>query len=123
MGGKHSHHLRQVLQEYYEIPEYLKGKKFAGIDLEWNYYAKQNDRTFRLSIKGYIERVLLRFYHKSPTKTQLSPHKHREIHYVSKVQVSPEEADSPSLDAKGIKRVQDIVGALIFYGRAVNKWC
>ena len=29
--------------------------------------------------------------------------------------------DSPSLDPKGIKRVQSIVVALLFYGRAVDK--
>ena len=28
--------------------------------------------------------------------------------------------DIPSLDAKGIKRVQNIVGALLFYGQAVD---
>ena len=36
-GGKHAHHLHQVLQEYYEISEDWKGEKFAGIELEWNY--------------------------------------------------------------------------------------
>ena len=29
--------------------------------------------------------------------------------------------DSLSIDVKGIKRVQDIVGALLLYGRAVDK--
>ena len=35
--------------------------------------------------------------------------------------MAPEEVDNPNLDAKGIKRVQYIVGALIFYGQAVDK--
>ena len=34
--------------------------------------------------------------------------------------MAPEEVDSPSLDAKGIKYVQSFVGALLFYGRAVD---
>ena len=104
-----------VLQEYYEISEDWKVKQFPGIDLGWNYAANHNDRTCRLKIKGYIERVLLRFDHKIPNKPQISPYKHREIHYGAKVQVAPEEVDSPSLDAKGTKLVQDILGALIFY--------
>ena len=34
--------------------------------------------------------------------------------------MTPEEVNSPSLDSKGIKRVQAIVGALLFYGREVD---
>ena len=48
MRVKHAHHLRQVLQEYDEISEDWKVNKFSGIDLEWNYAAKQNERTCRL---------------------------------------------------------------------------
>ena len=45
LGVEHAHHLRQVLQEYYEISEDWKGTKFIGIDLECNYVDKHNDRT------------------------------------------------------------------------------
>ena len=120
MGGEHAHHLHQVLQEYYKISEDWKGNIFAGLDLEWNYAAKHNDRTCRLYIKGYIERALLRFDHRIPTKTHLLPHKHHETNYGAKIQVAPAEVDSPLLDAKGIKRVQAIVVALLFYGLAVD---
>ena len=58
---------------------------FSGIELEWNYSPVYNDRTCCLSIKGYIEIILTQFGHNCPTKTQLSPHKHREIHYEAKV--------------------------------------
>ena len=108
-----------VLQEYYEISEDWKVKQFPGIDLGWNYAANHNDRTCRLEIKGYIERFLLRFDHKNTTKPQLLPNNHREIHYGAKVQAVPEEVYSPSLDAKGIKRVHAIVGALLFFGQSV----
>ena len=35
--------------------------------------------------------------------------------------MTSEEVDSPIFDAKGIKRVQAVVGVLLFYGRAVDK--
>ena len=35
--------------------------------------------------------------------------------------MSPEEVNSPSLNATGIKRVQAIVGVVLFYGREVDK--
>ena len=34
--------------------------------------------------------------------------------------MAPEEVESPSLDDKGIKRVQDILRSLIFYGQEVD---
>ena len=34
--------------------------------------------------------------------------------------MSPEDVDIPSLDAKDIKRVQPIVGALLFHGKEVD---
>ena len=120
VGGGYAHHRRQCLQEYDEITEDWKGNKFPGIDLEWNYAAKYNDCTCRLKIIGYNEKVLLWFDHKSPTKPQILPHKHRETHYGSKVQVDPREVNSPSRDTKGIKHVQAILIALLFYGRAVD---
>ena len=48
------------------------------------------------------------------------PHRHREIVYGDKEQLTQEEDTSPALDAAGIKRVQAIVGALLYYARAVD---
>ena len=36
------------------------------------------------------------------------------------MQYAAEDDDSPPLDSDGILRVQSIVGAMMFYGRAVN---
>ena len=55
-----------------------------------------------------------------PTKSQISPHKHREIHYGAKVQLTQKEDVSPKLDKAGILRVQAIVGSALFNGRSVN---
>ena len=55
-----------------------------------------------------------------PTKPQIYPHCHREIVYGAKEQLTPEKDTSPALNAAGIKRVQDIVGALLYYARAVD---
>ena len=55
-----------------------------------------------------------------PAKKQLSPHKHREIVYGAKQQYAHVESASPSLDEKGVQRVQEIMGSCLFYGRAVD---
>jgi hypothetical protein len=70
---------------------------------------------------GYITNVRIRFNHPDPVKPQHSPHKHRDIVYGAKAQLIADEIDnSPPLDAAGIKTVQEIVGCLLFYGRAVD---
>ena len=75
--------------------------------------------TCRISIKGYIERILTLFGHNCPTKPQLSPHKHREIYYGAKLQEAPEEVTIPLLDSNSIKRHQDIVVSVLFCVPAV----
>ena len=96
------------------------GKKFAGIDLKWTYVTTHKARSCRLSIKNYIRDLLFRVGHPTPTKPQLSPHKHRKIVYGAKEQHTHRAPPSPKLDEKGVKRVQEVVGALLFYGRAVD---
>ena len=110
----------KTLEKDYDITTDWEGTKFAGSDLAWNYHAQHADRTCRISMKGYIEKVLLKYYHPFPKKPQLSPHKHRKISYGAKEQLVPEEDTSPPLDIQGTKRVQGIVGALLYYARAVD---
>ena len=72
-------------------------------------------------MKGYIAKVLLEYGHPFPKKLQLSPHRHREISYGAQEQLAPEDDISPPLESQGTKRVQGIVGALLYYARAVDK--
>ena len=75
----------------------------------------------RLHIKGYIEIIFTIFGHKRLTKPKISPHKHCEIQYKSKAQEAQKEVTSPILEATVIKYIQAIVGAVLFYGRSVEK--
>ena len=121
VGKEHALHLLKTLEMDYEITTDWDGTKFAGINLAWNYHARHANRTCRISTKGYIAKVLLKYGHPIPKKPQLSPHKHQEILYGAKEQLSPEDDTSPRLDSQGTKRVQGIVGNLLYYARAVEK--
>ena len=46
---------------------------------------------------------------------QLNQHKHQEINYGIKYQLSPVEDTSPALDAAGVKTIQAIICALLYY--------
>ena len=58
--------------------------------------------------------------HPNPRRPQKSPHKWREIDYGSKIQLAPDEDDSKPLDEEGIRWVQMVIGALLYYRRDVD---
>ena len=68
----------------------------------------------------YITKVLIKYGYPIPNKPQLSPHKHREVIYGAKEQLAPEDDTTPPLDIQGTNRAQGIVGALLYYARAVD---
>ena len=69
---------------------------------------------------GYILELRNKYGHLTPKKPQHSPHKHRPIDYVATHQLVQPNDYSPPLNDKGIKRVQGIVGALLYILIAVN---
>ena len=119
-GKQHVPHLLKILEQNYEITTDWEGEKFAGIDLALYYNDKHANRTYRISMNGYIEKVLLKYVQSRPSKAQLSPYKHREVIYGAKDQLTHEDEKSPPLDNQGKKRIQSIVSAFLYYGRAVE---
>ena len=115
-GQRHAHHLLEALQNDYKVTTDWSGSKFAGIDLKWDYQR----RTCRLTMKSYITDLLCKYNHQPPAKPQHAPHAHRDIIYGAKEQLLPETDTSPPLDETGIKRIQGIVGSLLYYARAVD---
>ena len=69
---------------------------------------------------GYILDLRNKYGHLPPKKPQYLLHKYRPIKYITKQQIVQTADTSPSLDDKFIKRVQGIVGALLYVGRAVK---
>ena len=70
---------------------------------------------------GYILDIRNKYGHLTPKKPQYLPHKHRTIDFGAKKQIVQPTDTIPSLDDKGINRVQGIMGALLYVRRAVNR--
>ena len=102
VGRQHAHFLQKVLEAHYTITMDWEGKMFSGIDLHCNYASKNTERTCRISMDGYIDKLLIKYNHTRPTKPQLSPHCHREIVYGVKEKLNRAKDTSPALDAAGI---------------------
>jgi hypothetical protein len=116
IGKENADHLLNALKETYEVTEDWSGKLYCGISLDW-YYKK---KTVDMSMPGYIANALHKIQHKTPDRPQHTPYPSRTPQYGSKVQLTPEIFDSPVLTPQGKKRIQQVVGALLYYGRATD---
>jgi hypothetical protein len=109
-------HLLTALQTSYKVSIDWEGERYCGLILKWEYQR----RTCDISMPGYIERALARFDHPKPKKPQDNPFKYIPPEYGAKVQYAPDEDTSELLDEKGKKRIQEILGTLLYYARAVD---
>ena len=116
VGIEHFNHLLDLLKKYHGVQFDMYGTKFAGIDIKWDY---TNGRC-RISMDGYIDTLLINFDHPRRTIPRLSPYKCVPIAYGSKTQLLPEIDTSELLDDTRKLRIQEIVGSLLYYARAVD---
>jgi hypothetical protein len=69
---------------------------------------------------GYIKNLLIKFKHPRPHKPRLSPYKYLPISYGAKAQLTSEADASELLDKHRKCRIQEIIGSLLYYARAVD---
>ena len=116
VGIEHFNYLLNLLKKFHGVQFNMAGDKLAGISIQWDYPGKR----CRLSMPGYIDNLLLKFKHPRPTKPRLSPYACIPISYGAKTQLTPEVDTSALLDDKRKLRIQEIVGSLLYYARAVD---
>jgi len=69
---------------------------------------------------GYIQQVLQKYKHPHPLFPQHSPYPAQPKKYGTAAQEALPPDKPPTLDTAGIKQVQQIVGSVLYYSRAVN---
>ncbi len=74
---------------------------------------------------GYIDAGLYseniqEYGHVMPKRPQTSPYSLKPKQFGNEAQATLPPDTSPKLDAKGIKRVQQIIGSILYYAQAVN---
>ena len=100
MIKEHTLHLLKTLELNSDITTDWEGKNFAGIDLAWDYNARRDNQTCRISMEEYIAKIILKYGHPSPKKPQLSPHKHSKVIYGAKERLAPEDGTTPPLNSQ-----------------------
>ncbi len=84
--------------------------------MDWDYIKRQ----VHLSMPGYIAKALIQLAHPTPNKPQHQPHPHTERIYGTTIQYAKKADDSPLLPTKDKTNIQQVLGVLLYYGRAVD---
>jgi hypothetical protein len=116
VGEEHFEHLINALKEHYDVTVEKEGKLYCGITLNWDY----NKRTLDISMPGYVQKQLIKYNHPGPKSPQHCPWSPQPIQYGSKTQDPIPPDESPALDNKGIKFIQQVVGSFLYYCRATD---
>jgi hypothetical protein len=116
VGIEHFDHLLNVLKKFNGVQCNMAGDKLSGITIKWNYA----HRHCCISMSGYIKTLLIKFKHPHPLKPCHSPYKCLPISYGAKAQLTSEVDASEILDKHRKRRIQEIVGLLLYYAGAVD---
>ncbi len=116
VGEEHARHLLTHLKHSYSVSEDWTGSLYAGIELDWDY----NKRTLRISMPKYIPKLLQRYEHVPQVTPQHSPHKAPPRAYGKAAQTPVPNDDSKLLPKERRRRVQAIIGSILFYARAID---
>jgi hypothetical protein len=109
-------HLFAIIQEHYTLTIDWTGSLYLGITLHWDY----DNRTVDLSMPGYISKALARFQHPTPKRPQHSPHSWTPPTYGAAIQYADDPDTSEPLAPSGLKLLQQIIGTLLYYARAID---
>ena len=116
VGKEHADHLIRALKQDYTIEKDWEGKLYCGITLDWDY----DNQTLTISMPDYIKKILIRFKHKLKKK-QYTPYKAAPKTYRTNAQQPLPQDTKPKLEDDETKPVQQIIGAVLYYARAVDR--
>ena len=111
-----ANHLLDALRALYNITVDWTGTLYCGLTLAWDY----DVRTCTLSMPGYITNALHKFQHPLPTKPQHAPHDWNKPTYGVTQQYAELGDSTPKLAPPAIKKVQEIIGTLLYYALAID---
>jgi hypothetical protein len=104
-----------IINKEYKCSQDWTGNHYIGLKLNWNYEKHYVD----LSMPGYIARPLQGFVHPTSERPEHALHNYSAPTYGSRQQFATIDT-SPAVDSKDIKRIQEVLGTLLYYARAVD---
>ena len=115
-GQYNAQHLINTIKKFYTLSEDWTGGLYCGITLKWEY----KHRTLDFSMPGYIKKQLAKYQKTAPKKPQHCPYQPQDKKYGKAAQETIPEDKTPLLNTSKVKRVQQVVGSILYYARAVD---
>jgi hypothetical protein len=109
-------HILADLEELYIVTTGWTGSLYMAMHMAWDYI----HHTVDISMPGYVAKALHRFQHHSLGRPQHSSRAWQKPQYGAHPQMTPAHDDSTILPQPELTRIQEIIGTLLFYGRAIN---
>ena len=109
-------HLLESLQTRYKLTADWTGDLYRRITLGWNY----DKRHVNIWMPGYIKKKLQEYRHVVPNRLQSCPYAPEPKQFRATAQAPAPPDDTQKLNNAGVKRVQKIVGSILYYARAVD---
>jgi len=109
-------HLLTALKDHYQVTEDWEASQHCGLSITWDYTMCIVD----LAMPGYIEHALKQFQHPHPKHPEHTPHTWLKPIYGASTQLTPKPNQTPALDATNCQHVQEVIGVLLYYARAVD---
>ncbi len=109
-------HLITSLQKYYKISTDFSGKNYCGLTMTWNYDEGYVD----VAMPDYVPKALKKFQHQPPASPQYAPHAWNPPKFDQRVQYALMPDSSPLLDKTKKLYVQSVVGAFLYFARAID---
>jgi hypothetical protein len=109
-------HLIASIKMPYMLTKDWTGDMHCGIKLGWDYKMCMVD----ISMPGYIKKKLQEYKHVHPKKPQHCPYSLEPKQFSSEAQRPHPGGKSKLLNNCGKKRIQKIIGSILYYARAVN---
>ncbi|KAL7480669.1 hypothetical protein ACHAW6_006340, partial [Cyclotella cf. meneghiniana] len=115
-GKQHLDHLIASIKKHYNVTVDRTGSLYCGITLNWQY----NKGFLDISMPGYVQKQLSKYNHPRPKKPVHTPWEPYPIKYGNAEQESLPHDNSPPLNAKEIKHIQQVIGSFLYYSRATD---
>ncbi len=109
-------HLITSIKKDYTLTKDWSGDLYCGMQLDWDY----NKQTVDISMPGYVKKKLQEYGNVIKYRIQTCPYSPELKKIGTEAQAPLPPNTLPKLDGKGIKRIQQIVGSILYYARAVN---
>jgi hypothetical protein len=115
VGKQHADRLRNALLNTYELETDWEAMVYSGMTLKWDY----KNRTYDISMPGFVLNMLSKFQHDNPNHPQHTPYRYVTPVYGAKTQYATKD-ETPPLTAKQCLTIQKVTGYVLYYARAVD---